>query len=376
MNALNAVRRASNYVSRELEESKRITSTAESLKESSQDELERAERILSDAEALVRREARRLLDEPWTAGRTPSRETVVPSRRRTRDTKPRRTTGKPHLPEDRPVVSAQQQKPSEAVPKEPSSISSEPLTQPSNAVSPGDLESALNEFLRSVEGGGPEHSMEEELVEVPREQSEDLSSGELDSLKKELESFKSQEADAVTQPEVQEENLSETIGDLQQPPTETEKEFRDQLLEKLGDTLGGSQPDQNLAPEVSATPNLEAAEKTLTLEPMGGEQTSSGQPSLVEASYKGTLYIVVAPPPDQAALTFFWDVIDSVAGVGKLTAHSPLADGSGDEFTLDMGDEPLVTEALRLGLRYAGRSALSRTKMNPVTGPSEMAYIG
>ena len=268
LNALNAVRRASNYVSRELEESKRITSTAESLKESSQDELERAERILSDAEALVRREARRLLDEPWTAGRTPSRETVVPSRRRTRDTKPRRTTGKPRLPEDRPVVSAQQQ-PSEAVPKEPSSISSEPLTQPSNAVSPGDLESALNEFLRSVEGGGPEPSVEEELVEVPREQPEDLSFGELDSLKKEVESFKSQEADAVTQPEVQEENLSETIGDLQQPPTEAEKEFRDQPLEKPGDTLGGSQPDQNLAPEVPETPNLEAAEKTLTLEPMG-----------------------------------------------------------------------------------------------------------
>ena len=72
LSAVSAVRKASNYVSRELDENKRIASTAESLKESSQGDLQRAEAVLSQAETLMREEARRL----------PSEEIVPPSRRR------------------------------------------------------------------------------------------------------------------------------------------------------------------------------------------------------------------------------------------------------------------------------------------------------
>ena len=75
LNSLSAIRKASNYVSRELEESKRIAATARSLKESSQSDLKRAQAIMAQADSLMRHEARRLLEEPRSA------QTVPPRRR-------------------------------------------------------------------------------------------------------------------------------------------------------------------------------------------------------------------------------------------------------------------------------------------------------
>ena len=64
LNAVSEVRKAANHVSRELEESRRIMTTAETMKRSSQEDLNRVKAIMEQAENLVRREARRLLDQP------------------------------------------------------------------------------------------------------------------------------------------------------------------------------------------------------------------------------------------------------------------------------------------------------------------------
>ena len=74
LNALSAVRKASADVSRELEEAKRISATAESLKEASRDDLKRAQAMMAEAESRMREEARKLLDQPLTSPGTSPRE--------------------------------------------------------------------------------------------------------------------------------------------------------------------------------------------------------------------------------------------------------------------------------------------------------------
>ena len=73
----------------------------------------------------------------------------------------------------------------------------------------------------------------------------------------------------------------------------------------------------------------------------------SAQSAPLAPSYKGTLHIVFAPAADAATLSFFWDIVDTVAGVGKVVAQTSFPDGSGHEFTLDLGNDPLDLEQLR-----------------------------
>ena len=80
-------------------------------------------------------------------------------------------------------------------------------------------------------------------------------------------------------------------------------------------------------------------------------------------TYSGTLYIVFTPAADAATLSFFWDVVDTVAGVGKVIAQAPLPDGSGHEFTLDLGNEPLSTAQLAARIPGAEISALGQDRL-------------
>ena len=78
LNALSSVRMATNYVNRELEEAKRIASTAEALKLSSEDDLRRVQAIMGEAETRMREEAQRLLDQPWGSLTVPLKERPYP----------------------------------------------------------------------------------------------------------------------------------------------------------------------------------------------------------------------------------------------------------------------------------------------------------
>ena len=62
-------------------------------------------------------------------------------------------------------------------------------------------------------------------------------------------------------------------------------------------------------------------------------------------SYTGILHIELTPASDPATLSFFWEVVDAVAGVGKVVSQTPTADGS--EFILDLGGDVLVLEQLK-----------------------------
>ena len=62
-------------------------------------------------------------------------------------------------------------------------------------------------------------------------------------------------------------------------------------------------------------------------------------------SYSGVLHIELTPASDPATLSFFWDVVDAVAGVGKVVSQTPTAGGS--EFVLDLGSDVLVLTQLK-----------------------------
>ena len=114
LSALSSVRKASNYISRELEEANRIASTAESLKESSLGDLERAEAMRSEAESHMRQEARKLLDQPPGSHTTLLQETAARSRA---------TDSSPEVQHAPPSISgsyrAPEAPPAEAPPAEP-----------------------------------------------------------------------------------------------------------------------------------------------------------------------------------------------------------------------------------------------------------------
>ena len=89
----------------------------------------------------------------------------------------------------------------------------------------------------------------------------------------------------------------------------------------------------------------------------------------LQESYSGTLYIQFTPAADTATLAFFWDVIDSIAGVGKVVAQTPLADGSGHEFTLDMGGDLLAIEQLKKRMPGAEVVALDQDRLRIQLAP-------
>jgi hypothetical protein len=65
-------------------------------------------------------------------------------------------------------------------------------------------------------------------------------------------------------------------------------------------------------------------------------------------TYSGVLHVVFTPAPaDLEALCSFWDVLEGAAGVGKVIAETPLADGTGYQFTVDLGSDVLQVSQLR-----------------------------
>ena len=95
--------------------------------------------------------------------------------------------------------------------------------------------------------------------------------------------------------------------------------------------------------------------------PAAAPPTPSSPPA---DSYSGTLYVVLSPAADAVTLSFFWDVIDSVAGAGKVIAQTPLANGSGHELTLDLGNDALMLEQLNRRLPGAVISGLAEDRIH------------
>ena len=58
-----------------------------------------------------------------------------------------------------------------------------------------------------------------------------------------------------------------------------------------------------------------------------------------------------------------WDAVDAVAGLGKVVAQIPLTDGSGHEFTLDLGTDVLATGRLKAQIAGAEIIALGEDRL-------------
>ena len=415
LSALSAVRRASNYVSRELEEARRIADTAESLKESSQNDLQRAQAMVAEAEALMRQEARRLLDEPRARRVTPPTETTTPPRPGVEEApyqpQVREPAARPqprvspypgaeeraYPPGDghllQPVFDEAQGEPSglgrqeRSLPRPRAAAGPRPETntpglqgrppirqdRTSDISTPmgestEDLESALAEFMRSVEN--PEATSTREEVREPREtRSEGLFLDDLDFSGKGLAESQTQQT-----PEERVRPTWDMVGSAQpasggatEPPAvEAENEFGADLLAYLRESLANAQPLEGATEAPSARVREQRQSPRPPMQPQEGateapsararEQRQSPRPppapgpsqSLPAAeTYSGILYVIFTPAADAATLSFFWDTIDSIAGVGKVIAQTPLPDGSGHEFTLDLGNDILVLEQLK-----------------------------
>ena len=453
LSALSAVRKATNHVNRELGESKRVAATAESLKNSCLEDLKRARAMMAQAESLMKREARKLLEQPSEEVTRPSGEPTMPSRNGPEEGAYRdpllegkaqvhsqgyrdvdseqapysppaggpgadrrvpaiRDSERETLPLQHPAVEpappVPQARPSariqpEQLPPTGDQFSSGPVfdetvrdaagTRPD--ISRGqqqppvrreeaetetafteELASSLNEFLRSTETpqGAPV------VRDAPQPPSEGLFLDNLDFSRTEP---------AVADPPQEEvtftletESEAGPVGVSEPRATEGEAEFSDDLLQHLQQSLesvyrpddsveaphqgtiqqpGGhvTRPDAQEPPGYSG--QLQASPPVAT--PPPAPTPAPAQSSPPADSYSGTLYVVLAPAPDAGTLSFFWDVIDSVAGVGKVIAQTPLANGSGHEFTLDLGHDVLVIEQLNRRIPGAVVSALGPDRL-------------
>ena len=413
LSALSSVRKASNYVNRELEESARIASTAGSLSEASQDDLKRAQAMLSEAESSVRQEARRLLDQPWAEQAAPSRETTAPYQPRTqRPSQPppvREPTPEPKLEPPRsidvertaPIVSDEVPPQPEVYPVQtsrpriretvrPGPDISGSLEQPSvpqdrqEIASTFDLERALDEFLNSVEESDAAPTLEEVRASAPTP-SEGLFLDNLDFTAKEPVGFQQQRVVGGEASPIQNmENVQRPPEHSLEPPAvEAEGEFGDDLLAHLQESLTSmhvpeepSRPSPNDVMEELLGSGPPAHSQTPPSDPewsLPGEPSPdhSGLPQSTPTAetYSGILYIVFTPATDAATLSFFWDVVDTVAGVGKVTAQTPLADGSGHEFTLDLGNDVLALEELKRRTPGAEVAALGQDRLRIELAP-------
>ena len=479
LNALSAVRKASNYVHRELDEARRVAETAKSLKGASQDDFRRAEAMMAQAESLIRQEARRLLDEPTSRRARPSRSRSSASdpgidesidaepeisharKRRTNET-PRTQEAQSTLPASRPQGQVPS-KPADVVegssgvdqqaspPRSDLSPSQEtPLRQQSGQPSPRgpaggepsrssdvevaktwDLDAALQEFVASA-GDQEAPRIADEPLAAP---SDGLFLDNLDFSRLEPSTAIPQApatavptppppaAARAQTPSPPQESLSEVQTPVAAPssqPSEersraptsgASEEFGGDLLAQLQESLtqirtedgpaglpmndmmeempvyspGRSQASAELPTQAYLTepplttappqrmpiPDAGRGMDELSVGSSGQEAlvTASGGSSSVAASYSGILYIVFSPAADAATLSFFWDVVDTVAGVGKVVAQTPLSDGSGHEFTLDLGNDQLVIEQLQKRIPGAQVAALGPDRLSIQLAP-------
>ena len=154
-----------------------------------------------------------------------------------------------------------------------------------------------------------------------------------------------------------------------------ENDFLAELEQTLASFNSGPTPAESPTIEAAKgqqVPHLDGQGDSRQGQPTGQPQDSSSvKPMPIAESYSGILYIVFTPSPDPIALSRFWDIVDAVAGVGKVIAQSPLPDGSGDEFTLDLGDDALAMNLVTKQIPNADIKALGmdrlRIQLAPIT---------
>lgn len=391
LNALSGVRKASNYVRRELEESRRISNTADTLKESSLNELRRAHNMMEKAESLAREEARRLLEEPWGERSAGYSEPVAPPGRDwdqyqpPRSSRQTRPQSRPDSDFDEAARSISQELSSlpSAAPTDYQEWPTPPEVYPPDegdievhAGASDDLQAALNDFLRSMKGTQAAPPGLERPV--PNGPAEELSTEDKDLMGRGLVDFQPQSSSQAEKPSAAEEAPAGFAPFLQ--PTEGAEQEYDpneaNLVSQLQDTLASLQPEPGASQatvlgdlQFPSEPDRPQVAPIVEPQNLGGDPVpATDQPELVGVAdtYTGTFYISFTPATDSAK---FWDAIESVAGVGKVISLEPLSDGSGLEFTVDMGSEVMVMEELRKQIPGAAIAATGSNRLHIELAP-------
>ena len=90
-----------------------------------------------------------------------------------------------------------------------------------------------------------------------------------------------------------------------------------------------------------STPQVMSSHKLHAQDPQALEEPAQ----FIPETYTGTFKVEFIPTLDMDKLGFYWQVLDDVAGVGKVMDAQPTDDGF--EFTLELGNDQLRTEDLR-----------------------------
>ena len=221
-----------------------------------------------------------------------------------------------------------------------------------------ELQSALNEFLRSAEKP-PAAPAGQEPPHTSMLPTEGLLLDNLDfSGTEPVEPHQQPSNEEARPPDSPKSTILPPVS-AEPPLSAPQEEVGDDLFAQLRESLAGISSGE----ESAGTSPTDVKQESHVFEPppdpervAGLQELSqriepasapdSSEPIPVAETYSGILYILVTPA-DEATLSFFWNVLDTVAGLGKvINAQTPLPDGSGHEFTLDLGREPLVLEQL------------------------------
>ncbi len=145
------------------------------------------------------------------------------------------------------------------------------------------------------------------------------------------------------------------------------EEFGDDLLAELQESLANLTSIEGAA---GTGLDTSVTEVQMPVEPPVASPPPQTAAPLV--GFSGILRIVVTPVANSDTLSSFGRVIDSVVGVGKIVNQSLLPDGSGHEFTLDLGENVLTVGQLKSGLPNGEIAALGSDRLHvhlrPVMG--------
>ena len=172
-------------------------------------------------------------------------------------------------------------------------------------------------------------------------------------------------------------SVEDAVRSPESPPTEADERFSDDLLAHLQESLANNSPvDESTGIPPASLMNTPSDRPQVVpsdfIQPGSSEapRAPDSPPSIPLAeSYSGILHIIFTPAADAATLSFFWDVIETVAVGGMVIAQIPLADGSGHEFTLDMGADALVIQQLRARIPGAEIMALGPDRLSIQLAP-------
>ena len=175
-------------------------------------------------------------------------------------------------------------------------------------------------------------------------------------------------------------------GDEVGPPSPPEQHLEPLELRDQPGT-NDAQGSQSLTPAVVAPPESDPGEEvslpvrpqqhpeTVELRDQPGPADRPGQAVSPGASDPGTgmnppgtctgrVSLVFLPCPDAVTLGSFWEVLDGIAGIGGVVDAQPLDDGSGFDFTLDLGDQVLEIENLMGRIPNSQIVAMGEDKLN------------